>query len=49
MQKYEITKNSAQDTVKYKQNRTFYFEPEMSNGREDDQVTMMNVLFIVSP
>ncbi|ODM89906.1 Scavenger receptor class B member 1 [Orchesella cincta] len=46
MQKYDITKNSTRDTVKYKQNRTFFFQPDLSVGREDDQVTIINVLFI---
>lgn len=46
-EKFDITKNSTRDTVKYKQNRTFYFQEDMSKGSDEDQITMMNVLFIV--
>ncbi|KAH9515608.1 Scavenger receptor class B member 1 [Bulinus truncatus] len=44
--KFDITWNEN-GTVSYKQNRTFYFVPEMSSGDESDMITTVNPLMAV--
>lgn len=45
-EKVNITVNDD-DTVRYVQTKTFTFVPEMSGGKEDDEVTFINVIFLV--
>lgn len=37
------------NTVSYREYRTYYFEPSMSVGNESDVVTIPNMLVLVSP
>lgn len=39
---------TVDDTVEYKEVRTFHFVPEMSSGTEDDIVTIPNIPLAVS-
>lgn len=46
-EKYDIVWNSN-GTVTYRQNRTFSFVPEMSNGNESDMIMTINPVVAVS-
>lgn len=39
--------DESNDTVKYRPYRDYFFEPKLSNGTEDDVITMINIPFVV--
>ena len=40
--------NTDNDTVTFRQNRTWFFEPSLSNGKLDDDIVTVNIPAIVS-
>lgn len=47
-QKIDIDFEDSNDTVKFQQQKTYFFNPELSNGTLDDNITMPNVPLLVS-
>lgn len=47
--KHKFIPNEEKDTYMYQDSKTYYFVPELSNGREDDMVTYLNFVYVVSP
>lgn len=46
--KYDLKWNADEDTVIFKQNKTFFFRPDLSNGLlESDELTIINPLYII--
>ncbi|CAL8080165.1 unnamed protein product [Orchesella dallaii] len=44
--KHNFVPNEDDDTYVYQDSKTYFFVPEMSNGREDDMVTYINLIFV---
>lgn len=40
--------HNENDTISFNQTRTWFFQPDMSNGGLDDLVTNINVISVVS-
>ena len=48
LEKFDVTFDKEADSVRYRQVRFYYFQPQLSIGRESDRITMMNIPFVVS-
>lgn len=47
LEKFDITTDEENDTVRYRQVHTYYFQPHLSNGSVDDVFTFINLPFVV--
>jgi hypothetical protein len=48
LEKVDITVNSEDDTVRYRQVRFYKFQPTLSSGKESDKVTFINIAYVVN-
>lgn len=46
--KFDFARNDTLDTILYSPTRTYFFQSDKSKGKEEDLVTYVNVMFLVS-
>ncbi|CAG7823254.1 unnamed protein product [Allacma fusca] len=47
-EKEDITVDPEDDTIRYRMTKTYFFQPELSAGSDDDVVTFINVILVAS-